>query len=215
VSAPHFVKICGITRSRDADVAVRCGATALGFVFWPDSPRYVEPAQARAIVANLPETVTSVGVFVNQPSGYLNDVAALVGLGALQLHGDESIDYASTLLRPVLKAMPLLQTTDEAMARWPADTVILLDAHDPVRRGGTGTTIDWAGAAAVARRRRIVLAGGLNPENIADAIERVQPFGVDVSSGVEQAPGTKDHRKVEALFEAIHRATARQQVDKA
>src|SRR5262245_45061717 len=215
MSAPRFLKICGITRGADAEFSVRCGATALGFVFWPASPRCVEPSVARSIVASLPGDVMSVGVFVDQPAEYVSEIAALVGLGVLQLHGDESSEYAATLGRPILKAMPLVQATDEAMARWSAETTILLDAHDPVRRGGTGTTIDWTGAAAVARRRKIVLAGGLNPDNIADAIERVQPFGIDVSSGVEHTPGVKDHRKVEALFEAIHKTAARQQVSRA
>jgi phosphoribosylanthranilate isomerase len=198
-----FVKICGITRAEDAQVAVECGARALGFVFWPGSPRLIDPQRARAIALMLPPFVTPVGVFVNQPAEYVNEIAAFVGLGAVQLHGDESVGYASALTRPVLKAMTLAVAGDLASGQWPTEMMILLDAHDPVRRGGTGQTIDWAGAAAVAARRRIVLAGGLNPDNVAEAIGRVRPFGIDVSSGVEHLPGVKDRGRIRALFEAI------------
>jgi phosphoribosylanthranilate isomerase len=201
-----LIKICGITRVEDARFAVACGAHALGFVFWPDSPRSIDPARARAIAAVLPPFVTPVGVFVNQPAEYVNEVAAAAGLGVVQLHGDESSDFAAGLHRPVLKAMTLHSTTfGDAIDRWPAGMMVLLDAHDPVRRGGTGRTIDWAAAAAVAARRPIVLAGGLNPGNVAEAIERVRPFGIDVSSGVEAAPGVKDHGRLRQLFEAIRR----------
>jgi len=199
--ADLLVKICGITRGEDAEFCVECGARALGFVFWPDSPRFVDPDRARAIVRMLPPFVTPVGVFVNQPADHVNEVAAFVQLGVVQLHGDESVAYASALDRPVLKAMALPDAS--GIEQWPAATMILLDAHDPVRRGGTGRTIDWTAAAAVAARRRIVLAGGLNADNVAQAMACVRPFGIDVSSGVEQAPGVKDRGRVRALFEAI------------
>jgi phosphoribosylanthranilate isomerase len=204
-----LIKICGITRLEDARFAVECGAHALGFVFWPDSPRWIDPAHARAIAAWLPPFVTPVGVFVNQPADYVNSVAAAVGLGVVQLHGDESCDVAASLTRPVLKAMALTAGAT-AIDRWPPETMVLLDAHDPVRRGGTGRTIDWTSAASIAARRPIILAGGLNPDNVAAAIERVQPFGIDVSSGVEAAPGVKDHGRLKQLFEAIRDAEARQ-----
>jgi phosphoribosylanthranilate isomerase len=198
-----LVKLCGMTRIEDAEAAVECGAHALGFVFWPDSPRAIEPGAARAIVRTLPPFVTSVGVFVNQPADYVNEVAAFVGVGVVQLHGDESVGYASRLTRPVLKAMTVDTAAGPEIEAWPAAAMILLDAHDPVRRGGTGRTIDWTAAASVASRRRIILAGGLNPENVAEAIASVRPFGIDVSSGVEQAPGIKDRGRIRTLFEAI------------
>ena len=201
--ASTFVKICGITRPEDADRAVECGADALGFVFWPDSPRWIDPNKAWKIVATLPPFVTAVGVFVNQPSEYVNEIAAQIGLGAVQLHGDEHVEYAATVSRPVLKAMTLAQAADRALDSWPSRVLVLLDAHDPDKRGGTGMTIDWTSAAAVAASRRIVLAGGLTPANVGQAIARVRPFGIDVSSGVEQAPGVKDHEMLEALFAAI------------
>jgi len=196
-----FVKICGITLAEDAHAAVNAGADAIGFVFWPGSPRFIDPYRARAIAATLPPFVTTVGVFVNQPIDYVIGVASLVRLGAVQLHGDETIEYAAALSRPIVKAMSL---GDERVSAWPIETTVLLDVHDPVRRGGTGRTIDWTAAAAVAERRRILLAGGLTPDNVAEAVARVRPFGIDVSSGVERAPGIKDHERLRALFEALH-----------
>ena len=196
-----LVKICGITRAEDAEAAVDAGAGAIGFVFWPGSPRFIDPYRARAIAATLPPFVTTVGVFVNQPIDYVTGVAGLVRLSAVQLHGDETIEYAAALSRPIVKAMSL---GDQRVSAWPTETTVLLDVHDPVRRGGTGRTIDWTAAAAVAERRRILLAGGLTPDNVAEAVARVRPFGIDVSSGVERAPGIKDHERLRALFEALH-----------
>jgi phosphoribosylanthranilate isomerase len=194
-----FVKVCGLTRLDDAYAAVEAGASAVGFVFWPESPRFVDPYRARAIAATLPPFVTAVGLFVNQSVGYVNGVASLVRLGAVQLHGDETPEFAASITAPVIRALPV-----ERAAAWPEGTTLLLDAHDPVKRGGTGRVIDWSAAAAVAAHRRVLLAGGLTPDNVADAIARVRPFGIDVSSGVERAPGIKDHARIRALFEAIH-----------
>ena len=199
-----FVKICGITRADDAEAAVALGAEAIGFVFWPASPRYIHPDRAREIAGRLPALVTTVGVFVDQPAAHVNGVARTVGLRAVQLHGDETPEYASRIAAPVIKAMML----GSADAAWPDETLILLDAHDPVRRGGTGRTIDWRAAADVAARRRTIVAGGLTPDNVAEAIAQVQPFGIDVSSGVEAAPGVKDHQRLKALFEAVKHAQA-------
>ncbi|SRR5258708_21508873 len=194
-----FVKICGITQLEDALAAVDAGANAIGFVFWPKSPRCIDPYRARAIAVQLPPFVTAVGLFVNQPREYVNAVASLVRLGAVQLHGDETPECAALIAAPVIKAL----SVDDAQA-WPGGSTLLLDAHDPVQRGGTGRTIDWIAAAAIAARRRVLLAGGLTPDNVADAIAQVRPFGIDVSSGVERAPGIKDHRRLKALFEAVH-----------
>ncbi len=202
-----IVKICGITRVEDAVAAVGCGAGALGFVFWPKSPRFVDPYRARAIAASLPPFVATVGVFVNQPADYVNGVASLVGLSAVQLHGDETAAFAAGIRRPVLKAIALGNGTNPAAAdEWPARFTLLLDVHDPEQRGGTGRTIDWTRAAGVAAARRVMLAGGLTPENVGGAIRIVQPFGIDVSSGVEATPGVKDHEKLSELFHAIHHA---------
>jgi phosphoribosylanthranilate isomerase len=197
-----LVKICGITRLEDARFAVECGARALGFVFWPESPRSIDPDRAGGIVSALPPFVTPVGVFVNQASDHVNGVAARARLGAVQLHGDETAAYAGGMTRPVIKAVSLAEA-EEGIDRWPPEVMLLLDTHDPVRRGGTGRTVDWTRASAIAALRRVVLAGGLTPDNVADAISRVQPFGIDVSSGVEIVPGVKDHRRLERLFEVI------------
>ncbi|MDR1990108.1 MAG: phosphoribosylanthranilate isomerase [Acidobacteriaceae bacterium] len=196
-----FVKICGLTRAEDVVAAVRCGASAIGFVFWPKSPRFVDPYRARQMARILPPFVTPVGVFVNQPASYVNDVASLVGLGAVQLHGDEDPDYAQSIARPVVKAIATI--TDRTATDWPAQVLLLVDAHDPVKRGGTGVVADWTRASALARERPILLAGGLRPERIAAAIGAVAPFGIDVSSGVEDTPGIKNHERMTALFEAL------------
>jgi len=198
---PMLVKICGITRAEDAAAAVECGAGALGFVFWQGSPRCIDPYRARTITATLPPFVTAVGVFVNQPADYVSHVASLVRLGAVQLHGDETAGYAAGIAAPAIKAVTV---ADPQLSGWPARSLLLLDVHDPEMRGGTGRTVDWRAAAAIAAQRPILLAGGLTPENVADAVARVRPFGIDVSSGVERSPGVKDHRRLRALFEALH-----------
>jgi phosphoribosylanthranilate isomerase len=204
-----LVKICGITRLEDALAAVAAGAGAIGFVFWPESPRFIDPYRARAIRSRLPPFVTAVGVFVNQPLEHVTGVASLVRLGVVQLHGDETPQYAARISTPVMKAVSIPAARGEGLAAWPAATTLLLDVHDPVTRGGTGRTIDWVGAAEVAATRRVLLAGGLTPDNVAGAVEQVRPFGVDVSSGVERAPGVKDHQRLRALFEALHGIPAR------
>jgi len=189
------IKICGITRLSDALHAIEHGAGMLGFVFWPQSPRYIAPDRAAGIVAALPPDVDAVGVFVNESVDGIRAVVAQTGISAIQLHGDEPPDYARALGWPVLKATTVADA-DEAAGAWPPGTTFLMDAADRVRRGGTGTTVDWQRAAAVARGRRVVLAGGLTPDNVAAAIQTVRPFGVDVSSGVEDAPGVKNQDKV-------------------
>jgi phosphoribosylanthranilate isomerase len=195
-----MVKICGITRLQDALTAVGEGASAVGFVFWPGSPRFIDPFRARRIAAELPPLVATVGVFVNQPATYIDGVASVVPLSAIQLHGDEPPEFAASLSRPVMKAV---HGDPGDATRWPERVLLMVDSRDSVRRGGTGQTADWGMAAAMARRRRMVLAGGLTPENIGEALARVRPFGVDVSSGVESSPGVKDARRMAALFAAI------------
>lgn len=201
-----LVKICGITRVEDAEAAVGFGAMALGFVFWPDSPRFIDPYRARAIVSTLPPFITAVGVFVNQPIDYVNGVGGLVRLGAIQLHGDETPAYAAQVVRPVVKTIGV-ESSGAALDGWPGKITLLVDVHDPVRRGGTGRIVDWNAASAVARRRRTLLAGGLSPDNVGDAVARVRPYGIDVSSGVEKSPGVKDHVRIRALFEALYESS--------
>lgn len=201
-----FLKICGITRLADAKHAIENGATALGFVLWPRSPRYVAPDTVADIIGALPAPFMTVGVFVNERPEEVARVMTQTRLTAVQLHGDEPLSYASSLRWPVLRSMTL-QTADQICAAWPASTTLLLDAADPKRRGGTGELVDWRRAAKLARKRRIVLAGGLTPENVAAAIAVVRPYGVDVSSGVEDEPGVKNAKKV-ARFLALARKAA-------
>ena len=201
------MKICGITRAGDAEAAVALGANAIGFIFWPQSPRYILPEQAAGIARRLPPFVTPVGVFVNETAAAMNEVAAVAGLGVIQLHGDERPDLLAQLRRPVVKALSGAAVLEDA-GEWPAEVTLLIDAHDPVRRGGTGRTVDWTVAAQLAARRRVLLSGGLNPDNIGAALATVQPFGVDVSSGVEAAPGIKQQEKLTALFAQVRKAAA-------
>ncbi len=200
-----FLKICGITSFVDAAHAVEQGATALGFVLWPRSPRCVSRDVVARIVAQLPATVTTVGVFVNESADVVARTMEQANLTAIQLHGDEPPEYARALAWPVLRSVTL-ESASRVAAEWTDDTTLLLDAADPERRGGTGQLVDWDGAAALARRRRVVLAGGLTPANVAEAIRRVQPYGVDVSSGVEEAPGVKSPEKVAQFLSAARRA---------
>ena len=149
--------------------------------------------------------MTAVGVFVNEPADSINRVADQASLGAVQLHGDEAPEVGAAIRRPVVKAVSGESLVAEAEG-WPLTTVLLVDAHDPVRRGGTGRTVDWQVAAGLARARRIVLSGGLTPDNIRAAIATVHPYAVDISSGVEAAPGVKDHAKLTALFAHVREA---------
>ena len=197
------VKICGITTPGDAVLAAELGASAIGLVFWPGSPRCVDAARAREIVKALPPFVSAVGVFVNQVEDAAQ-MARAVGLSAVQFHGDEpSAAYRDFPFR-VIKAVTVLDASArEAAAVVPATAMVLLDAHDRVKRGGTGRVIDWTIASMIARERPVILSGGLTADNVAHAIAAVKPYAIDVSSGVESAPGRKDPAKLRALFAAL------------
>jgi phosphoribosylanthranilate isomerase len=197
------VKICGITTPDDAALAAHLGASAIGLVFWPGSPRYVDAARAREIVDALPPFVSAVGVFVDQVEEAAQ-VARAVRLSAVQFHGDEPGAAYRTFPFRVIKAVTVRDASArEAAAAVPADAAVLLDAHDRVKRGGTGRVIDWSIAAMIARERPVILSGGLSADNAAEAIAAVQPYAIDVSSGVESAPGRKDPAKLRALFAAL------------
>ena len=202
-----FLKICGITRLDDARHAVDEGATALGFVLWPRSPRFVSDRQVEQIVGALPASVTTVGVFVNQGLDGILMTMARTGLSMVQLHGDEPSLYASALRWPILRSVTL-ETCVDRMEVWPAETTFLMDAANPERRGGTGETVDWTKVAALAKGHRLVLAGGLTPENVGEAILAVHPYGVDVSSGVEDGPGLKNAKKVSLFLSHARKAEA-------
>ena len=198
------VKVCGITRREDAVLAVELGAAALGFVFWPRSPRAVTASTVRAITDGLPPFVSRVGVFVNEPPASVLAIAAEAGLTCIQLHGDEDASAYIEVPLPLIKALPVGEGFSlSAVQDLPSRVTPLLDAHDPARRGGTGRVIEWTVAATAARLRPVILSGGLNPENVKSAIATVRPYAVDVSSGVETAPGIKDDNKLRAFFAAL------------
>lgn len=201
------VKVCGITSAEDAMAAVEAGADALGFIFYEKSPRYVAPAVAGRIIAALPPLVMPVGVFVNERLSTVRSVMDACGLGMAQLHGDENPPYCQELSRPAMKALRLKDRGSLlALAEYQGRGGVrgfVLDAFSDIAYGGTGQITDWNLAAEVAKSTRVLLAGGLTPENVADAIRSVRPYGVDVSSGVESAPGKKDHAKIRAFLDAV------------
>lgn len=191
------VKICGITSLEDALTAVEAGADALGFVFYQESPRHIFPEQAARIISQLPPFVQAVGLFVNEEAGVVNEVADLCRLDLVQLHGDEPADSCGQIRRRVLKAFRVRSLTCLDLIRDYPVAGYLLDTFSPSFYGGTGLSFNWEIAAeAVKRHQRIILAGGLTPDNVAEAIRQVRPWAVDVSSGVEAAPGKKDADKV-------------------
>jgi len=207
------VKICGITRPEDAAIAAELGASMIGLLFWPESPRVVDRLRAREIVSALPAGVDAVGVFVNQTEDAV-EIAHEVGLRTIQLHGDEQPESYRALVSntngiAVIKAVAV--TGESAVRRAldvPEGAKVLLDAHDAVKRGGTGRTIDWSLASAIARKRPVILSGGLNAGNVIEAIVAVHPAGIDVSSGVESSPGIKDHDKLRSLFDVLRHSAS-------
>ena len=204
---PPKVKICGITNVDDALAAVEAGADAIGFVFHHQSPRRVKTDEVKRIVAQLPPFVLPVGVFVNEDVKIVRDWMDDCGLAVAQLHGEEAAAYCDLLGRPVLKAIRLkdrgsLLALAEFKGRFRVRGFVL-DAYSTVSYGGTGQVTDWDLAAEAARAAPALLAGGLTPENVAEAVGKVKPYGVDVSSGVESRPGKKDHAKMRAFINAV------------
>ncbi|MCO7594101.1 MULTISPECIES: phosphoribosylanthranilate isomerase [Pseudomonas] len=200
-------KICGITRVEDALAAAEAGADAIGLVFYAKSPRAVDVRQARAIIAALPPFVTTVGLFVNATRCELNEILEAVSLDLLQFHGDETPADCEGYQRPWIKALRVRPGGDlEAACRQYAGARgILLDTYVPGVPGGTGEAFDWSLVPA-SLSKPIILAGGLSPDNVGQAIAQVRPFAVDVSGGVEQAKGIKDAAKIEAFLRAVKQA---------
>ncbi len=196
------VKICGITNLDDARLAVEYGADALGFVFYEGSPRHVFPETVREIISHLPPFVTTVGVFVNAPPQEIREVMDLAGLDVVQLHGDEPQEECSLFPR-VIKAFRVRELSDIERLKGYSVSAYLLDAYDPEVPGGTGQTFNWDIAVEAKKYGPIILAGGLTPENVADAVSRVRPYAVDVSSGVEAQKGKKDHEKMRLFIERV------------
>lgn len=194
------IKICGLTNLEDALVAANLGVDALGFVFYPESPRYVEPEEAGKIIRQLPPFVSKVGVFVNEPADKINDIIDVTGIDIVQLHGQEPPEYCRKFKTKVIKAFRISPDFDlEQMAGYSSDAY-LLDAYVRGAYGGTGEGFDWEIANKAKQYGRIILAGGLNPENVKSAIQQVDPYAVDISSGVEFRPGRKDKKKLRQLM---------------
>jgi phosphoribosylanthranilate isomerase len=203
------VKVCGITRYEDAVMALEQGVDALGFNFFPSSPRYVDPAGASSIIRRLPPFAATVGLFVNVPEpGEVAEIARLAGVRILQLHGDETPEYCRKLADwTLIKAVRVGESgIPEGLAEYPVQA-FLLDVKDEALFGGTGRCFDWNLTKGMRLSYPIVLAGGLRPDNVRQAIRVVAPYGVDVCSGVESAPGKKDAAKlIEFMNEVRHAA---------
>jgi len=196
------VKICGITNIEDALLAVELGADALGFVFAP-SPRKISPEAAREIIEALPPFVSRVGVFVNQVRDKVEKIAHLCNLDVLQLHGEESSSYCKAFELKVIKALRVKDSSVlDIISKYEVDA-FLLDTFIGDKHGGTGKTFDWKIAGEAKSFGEVILSGGLTPENVNEAIVEVEPYGVDVSSGVEAYPGRKDPEKLRAFFNAV------------
>jgi phosphoribosylanthranilate isomerase len=205
---PTRIKICGVTRIEDAQRAVDLGAAALGFNFYPPSPRYIEPEPARAIIRRLPPFVTAVGVFADETDpGHVISLARESGATAVQVHGPRFPALHELLsVFTLVVAVAVREGFKPEELRNIKPSAFLLDAFDPDRLGGTGRTFDWSVAREAKRYGPIILAGGLTPENVAQAVREVRPFAVDVASGVESAPGIKDPAKLRAFFAAVAQA---------
>jgi phosphoribosylanthranilate isomerase len=200
------IKICGVTREEDALLAASLGAWAVGFNFYEKSPRCVTVEQAAGMAAQLPRGVRRVGVFVNAGRSAIELAVAGAGLDMIQLHGDEPPDMCRSWPCEVIKAMPLRSEGDiERLAAYEV-SLHLVDSRAGGAYGGTGKLSDWTLAAEAAARHRLLLAGGLTPRNVAEAVRAVHPFGVDVASGVEREPGVKDASKMKAFFIAAREA---------
>ncbi len=199
-----WIKICGVTNIEDALKVVELGADALGFVFYEKSPRKVTIKKAKEIIDSLPKEVVKVGLFVDELEEKVSEITSYCNFDILQFHGDETPDYCKKFPQKIIKAFRIKDK--ESLVDIPKNDVVyyLLDAYSEELPGGTGRTFNWDLAKEAKKfDRPIILSGGLNPENIIEALEKVSPFGVDVSSGVESSPGKKDHKKLEEFIAKV------------
>jgi phosphoribosylanthranilate isomerase len=202
------IKICGITNLEDAVAAIECGADALGFVFYSKSPRAITPEKAKKIVSFLPPFVSAVGVFVDKDKAELERVSSFVGLNIIQLHGSEPPEICD-ISKKVIKAIRVKDLTDlELLSRYKKASAFLLDTYSPLTIGGTGQLFNWDIAVEAKKFGKIILAGGLKPDNVEEAVRWVSPYGIDVATGVESTKkGKKDHRKLRLLIERARKAS--------
>jgi phosphoribosylanthranilate isomerase len=201
------IKICGITNLDDALAAADAGADALGFNFYKKSPRYIEPEKATEIIAQLPPFMMPVGVFVNEREDRIREIQHKTCIQAIQLHGDESPEFCQRFENRVIKAFQVKDKESlKVMAHYRVGA-FLLDSYHEGLRGGTGVTFDWHLAVVAKTFGKIILAGGLTPENVAEAVKLVQPYAVDVAGGVEKEKGIKDHAKIKKFITEVRRAS--------
>lgn len=204
------IKYCGLTREQDVLTAVALGVDAIGLVFYPPSARHIEPVDAACLARLVPPFVSVTGLFCDPEPAWVRQVLTEVPLDLLQFHGAESDAFCRLFGRPYIKGIRVRSDTDLAAmpAQWPGSRGLLLDAWHPELAGGTGTRFDWE-RIPDAWRSRIILAGGLTPESVGDAIARIHPFGVDVSGGIEQARGRKDAGRMRAFMQAVRQEDSR------
>lgn len=204
------VKICGITNAEDALCAASCGADALGFIFYPPSARYIDPGKALEIINQLPAHIVTVGVFVNEVAATVRQITGLCNLDFIQLHGDESVKYCAHFApEMIIKAVELCDENDLHNAISYNVAAILTDSRAPGLYGGTGKKANWDLALQVKSAKPLILSGGLNENNVQEALEKVAPHALDINSGVEITPGKKDHQKMTKIFDLIRRVAAR------
>ena len=197
------VKICGITNQEDAALAIELGTHALGFIFVESSPRYIAPSEAKSIIKSLPPFVTAVGVFVNSSRQKVQRIIEVAGIHAIQFHGEETPDDLRGYPLPAYKAFRVDEHFDLTALRPYVNETILLDTFVDGLRGGTGKMFNWETAIEAKKFGNVILSGGLKPETIVEAVQTVQPYAVDVNSGVESYPGKKDKTKLRELFTAL------------
>jgi phosphoribosylanthranilate isomerase len=205
--SPVRVKVCGITRVEDALSAIRLGANAIGFVFWPKSSRYITPDSVREIVLALPPFVTTVGVYVDPTQEWVEETAVAGGLSLLQFHGDESPEFCEQFSLPYIKAIRVREGVDllQYTTRYRRARGLLLDTYTAGMPGGTGHVFDWK-LIPQDLSLPLILSGGLNPGNVLQAIKQTRPWAVDVSSGVEAAKGIKDEKKISAFMQGVRKS---------
>jgi len=199
------IKVCGVTRAEDVAAAAELGVDAVGLVFYPASPRNLGVEQARALVANLPAFVTATALFMDPDAETVREILSRTRVELLQFHGRESAEFCRSFGRPYIKAVPMGSRADlaEYARHHPQAAALLLDSHAAGQKGGTGVSFDWTGVPKL-DGPPLILAGGLNPGNVATAIRALRPYGVDVSSGVERAPGIKDRDKMAAFVHEVN-----------
>ena len=202
------VKICGITSLKDAEMAVNYSVSAIGMIFYPDSPRYVDPAEVEQWIERIPDSVKKVGVFVNEQIDTINNITRQLKLEFIQLHGDESPEFCNGIIRPVIKVFRVGDDFDAIVLNGYDVHGFLFDTYKKGKPGGTGNRFKWELIANLKTETPIILSGGLTPENVLNGIEAVNPAAVDVNSGVESVPGVKDEEKIKELFSVLEHSNS-------